>query len=150
MVPKQQQRQLMNQNKRNTGRRKKKKQKKQEERSSQSCMQESVGETGNRSPGEMGLPPQSSKGRGVFASRRVIHLASGLEWEPPGWEPGPGEQLGDADHCFQPAKPLCREQLGASTGDTVQTSSQGQWGVGGMLLRCQEMAVHKARSSSPP
>lgn len=59
-------------------------------------MRESVGETGNRSPGEMGLPPQSSKERGVFASRRVIHLASGLEWEPPGWELGPWEQWGAA------------------------------------------------------
>lgn len=81
MVPKQQQRQrqLMNQNKSKTGRRKKTKQnKKQEERSSQRCMRESVGETGNRSPGEMGLPPQSSEERGVFASRRVIHLVSRL------------------------------------------------------------------------
>lgn len=51
------------------------------------------------------------------------------------------------DHCFQPAKPPCREKLGASTGDTVQTSSQGQWGVGGMLLRCVQGEVIKSSVS---
>ena len=71
---------------------------------------------------------------GWSGSHRAGSRALGSSWAMP-------------DHCFQPAKPPCREKLGASTGDTVQTSSQGQWGVGGMLLRCVQGEVIKSSVS---
>lgn len=92
-------------------------------------MRESVGETqGNRSPGEMGLPPQSS-GRGVFASRESFILLLG--WS--GSHRARAGPLGAAGRCLIIAQPIAPMQgkTGGLSWVTVQTSSQGQWGVGG-------------------
>ena len=126
MDSKQQQPQLMNQNKSKTGRRKKKKQKKtgREKQPEQWERQETEAQE------RWGCLLRAARGEGCLLLEESFILLLGWSGSHRAGSQALGNSWAMPDHCFQRAKPPCREQLEASTGDTVQTSSRGQWGVG--------------------
>ena len=129
MDSKQQQPQLMNQNKSKTVRRKKKKKNRKREAARAVCRSQWERQE-TEAQERWGCLLRAARGEGCLLLEESFILLLGWSGSHRAGSQALGNSWAMPDHCFQRAKPPCREQLGASTGDTVQTSSRGQWGVG--------------------